>query len=61
MSWLDDDSIFSIFNKPNHRGPGTHFDEDKAHVSSKPIPASGGAEKEVLLMHLYNISEYHKN
>jgi hypothetical protein len=50
MSWLDDDSIYSIFNKPNHRGPGTHFDEDKAHVSSKPIPASGGAEKEDILM-----------
>jgi hypothetical protein len=50
MSWLDDDSIYSIFNKPNHRGPGTHFDEDKAYVSSKPIPASGGAEKEDILL-----------
>jgi hypothetical protein len=50
MSWLDDDSIYGIFNKPNHRGPGTHYDEDKAHESSKPIPASGGAEKEDILM-----------
>jgi hypothetical protein len=50
MSWLDDDSIYGIFNKPNHKGPGTHFDEDKAHVSSKPIPASSGAEKEDILM-----------
>lgn len=57
MSWLDDDSIYGIFNKPKHLDPGTHFDEDKPHNSSKPIPASGGPVKEDLLMRDFLPSE----